>query len=457
MLWDRSYSESRTTDVPAMLLELLSHQNFADMKYGLDPSFRFTVSRAVYKGILKYLACRYGVPYVVQPLPVHSFSVQFAGLGEVVLKWLPGVDELEPTAKPRGYTVFTKVDDGAFDDGVSVLGAEALMHIEPGHVYSWKVVAWNDGGCSFPSEVLSAGVPASGYSGGAVLVVNNFDRVAAPAWIDKPDYAGFESRLDPGMPYIRDICFIGENYEFRRDTEWKSDDAPGFGGSYSDYAGTVVAGNTFDYPAVHGESLLKLGKAFCSMSSEAFCADTALVSGYSGLDLICGAQLSTKIGSGAFPVRFRVFPEAMQTAVRAWSRAGGNILISGSRIATDVWSAVYDFVPDEEAAAKTKDFVQDVLGYKWASSYGTNVGTVGGMPFYSTYNPEHYCVMHPDGLGPAKDGASVWLRYGNSAVPAAVRYKSASNKVVSIGVPIECLKSSSDRDRIFRETFEYFD
>ena len=27
-LWDRSYSESRTTDVPAMLLELLSHQNF---------------------------------------------------------------------------------------------------------------------------------------------------------------------------------------------------------------------------------------------------------------------------------------------------------------------------------------------------------------------------------------------------------------------------------------------
>ena len=42
--WDRSYSESRTTSVPAMLLELLSHQNFADMKYGLDPSFRFTVS-----------------------------------------------------------------------------------------------------------------------------------------------------------------------------------------------------------------------------------------------------------------------------------------------------------------------------------------------------------------------------------------------------------------------------
>lgn len=57
-LWDRSYSESRTATVPAMLLELLSHQNFADMKFGLDPSFRFTVSRAVYKGMLKYLSAR---------------------------------------------------------------------------------------------------------------------------------------------------------------------------------------------------------------------------------------------------------------------------------------------------------------------------------------------------------------------------------------------------------------
>ena len=34
-----------------MLLELLSHQNFADMRYGSDPRFKFLVSRAIYKGI----------------------------------------------------------------------------------------------------------------------------------------------------------------------------------------------------------------------------------------------------------------------------------------------------------------------------------------------------------------------------------------------------------------------
>ena len=45
-MWDASYYEARVPEVPAMLLELLSHQNFADMRYGLDPTFRFTVSRA---------------------------------------------------------------------------------------------------------------------------------------------------------------------------------------------------------------------------------------------------------------------------------------------------------------------------------------------------------------------------------------------------------------------------
>ena len=51
-LWDRSYAEARMPNVPAILLEFLSHQNFADMKFGHDPDFRFLVSRAIYKGML---------------------------------------------------------------------------------------------------------------------------------------------------------------------------------------------------------------------------------------------------------------------------------------------------------------------------------------------------------------------------------------------------------------------
>ena len=121
-LANRSYSEARTPSVPAALLELLSHQNFADMKYGLDPAFRFTVSRAVYKGMLKFLSGRYGVRYCVQPLPVHSFSATLTGDGKVQLSWRPTLDSLELTAMPDRYMLYTRIDDGAFDNGELLTG-----------------------------------------------------------------------------------------------------------------------------------------------------------------------------------------------------------------------------------------------------------------------------------------------------------------------------------------------
>lgn len=139
-----------------MLLELLSHQNFADMKFGLDPSFRFTVSRAVYKGMLKYLSARYGCEYAVQPLPVNSFATSFTGSKSVRLSWKATVDSLEATAVPTGYILQTRIDDGAFDngrvlDGCKVSGNEisTKVSIVPGHIYSYRVTAFNKGGKSF--------------------------------------------------------------------------------------------------------------------------------------------------------------------------------------------------------------------------------------------------------------------------------------------------------------------
>ncbi|MBO4476260.1 MAG: N-acetylmuramoyl-L-alanine amidase [Bacteroidales bacterium] len=454
-LWDRSYSESRTTDVPAMLLEMLSHQNFADMRYGLDPSFRFLMGRAIYKGILKYLACRYAVPYAVQPLPVHAFSARLLSGNEVLLSWEPTKDPLEPTARSKGYLLYTRIDDGAFDDGVPVDGNFTTLEIEPGHVYSYRVVAYNDGGVSFPSEVLSVGVPRR-RNGGPVLIVNNFNRVAAPAWIDTPQYAGFESRLDPGMPYVRDITYIGENYEFRRPLGWESDDAPGFGATYTDQAGLIVAGNTFDYPAVHGRSILALGLPFCSLSAEAFCADTVMAASYKTLDLICGAQITTKSGRGVYPDRFQIFPEDMRHALRRWTSKGGNILMSGTHISTDVWSCVYDIKTDTPERDSVKVFVKDVFGYKYAGSSSSAVGIVGGMLFYNAPNEDCYCCPHPDGVAPAGKEGSVWMRYDVSGTPAGVLFQTEEHKAASLGVPIECIKRSDDREHVFREAFTFF-
>ena len=69
-LWNRNYGEARAPMPPACILEMLSHQNFADMRLAYDPHFKFDLSRSVYKTIAKYIATVYKRYYVIQPLAV---------------------------------------------------------------------------------------------------------------------------------------------------------------------------------------------------------------------------------------------------------------------------------------------------------------------------------------------------------------------------------------------------
>ena len=51
-MFDRNYSETRVPQIPSVIIETLSHQNFADMKKAHDPVFKFHLSRALYKAPL---------------------------------------------------------------------------------------------------------------------------------------------------------------------------------------------------------------------------------------------------------------------------------------------------------------------------------------------------------------------------------------------------------------------
>lgn len=470
--WDRSYRESRTPSAPAMLLELLSHQNFADMKYGLDPAFRFTVSRAVYKGMLKYLSNRYGCPYAVQPLPVESMAVDFGKSGRAVVSWKGVSDPVEPTAEPSGYILYTRIDDGGFDNGTVVkpvrksgrLSTE--VSVKPGHIYSYRIVAFNEGGKSFPSETVSIGMPASRVSSKKVLIVNNFDRISGPAFFDSPMFAGFDTRLDRGVPDGRDIAYIGDMYQFRRDMEYVSNDSPGFGASYTDYAGKIVAGNTFDYPYVHGKAVINAGLPFSSCSNEAFCSDTTLRASAWAVDLICGKQVTTVTGSGKRQ-EYAVFPAEMQDAIRAFTSRGGHVLASGAHIATDVYDQVYPVKTDSTFRVESGKFTEKVLGFKLATNYasrtatvcpavGSPVGFSGSMSFHNEPNPECYCVEAPDGLTPVSKNGYVALRYADSCISAGISFEGNGYRTVCLGFPIETLHEQKDIDHIIRTTLEFF-
>jgi hypothetical protein len=454
-LWNRSYSECRTTDVPGMLLELLSHQNFADMKFGLDPQFRFDACRAVYKGMLKFLSTYYSETYVVSPLPVEAFSLVFGEEGKAVLEWKARNDEKEPTATPDGYIVYTRVDDGVFDSGVRVRDCRAEMPVSPGHVYSYKVEAYNRGGRSFPSEILSIGIASAEAK--KILIVNNFDRISAPSWFDSEKYAGFDSGIDGGVPYIRDISYAGESYEYRRDRKYVNNVAPGFGASDTDMAGFQPAGNSFDYPAVHGRALLKLGCSFCSMSRKAF--ENASAAGYYAVDLICGKQISTLVGNGRKEARFKVFPAALREALSAATEAGCNILISGSYIATDAWDEIYP-IGDTAYQENARKFITGTLGYRWSTSRGSVNGVVraDGREYHFTneLNEESYCAETAGAIRPASKDAILIGSFTNRT-GAGVLYKASNYRVVAWSFPLELTTPKEELETILNKSLKYFE
>jgi hypothetical protein len=456
-IWNKSYSEARLPEAPTMLLELLSHQNFADMRYGLDPAFQFMVSRSIYKGFLKFIAYQYQFDYTVQPLPVHSFSTQFVGEAQVQLAWQPTEEATEPTSAPTGYIVYTAWGDNDFDNGVYVNDSRTTLSVEKDKIYRFKITAVNEGGESFPSEILS--ICRKSDEKGLVLVVNGFNRISGPdTFVSKDSLAGFLDYLDHGVPDKVQYNFIGSQFEFRRRIPWMDDDASGFGSSNANYETSLIAGNTFDYPYIHGKSIVNAGYSFVSASSEAIMNGQIALNDYRLTDLILGKQKQTSTGRGAFPPKFKTFPDDLQAKITAYCRQGGNIFVSGAFVATDLW--------DNGAAQESdKKFVQDILKYTWRTGHAAVTGKVksvvspytqfsGNYQFHHQLNPVFYAVESPDAIEPVGEGSHTVFRYSENNLSAGVAY-SGNYQTCILGFPFETLQEESERNELMNNVLKF--
>lgn len=453
-MWNKSYSEASTPKVPTMLLELLSHQNFADMRYGLDPRFRFTVSRSIYKGILKYLSSQYNTEYEVQPLPVEAFTSEFIDENKVRLTWEPVEDILEPTAKAKRYIVYTKIGQGDFDQGTIVKTNSYEQDIPLGVVVSFKITALNDGGESFPSETLSVGRAFN--SKGDVLVINGFTRISAPDDFDAQgdSIAGFLDDKDHGVPYIKDISYIGKMKEFRRIIPWMDDDASGFGDSYGNFETQVIAGNTFDYPAIHGKSILKAGYSFVSCSKKSVDIKKALLTQYPIIDLILGKEKQSKMGAGENQqLQYKTFSKELQSQISNFCENGGSILITGSYITSDIYDNPLATKQDEDV-----EFLNNVLKIKWRVGRAATMGGIKEVTsplsnhnnkytFNQNLSEKIYRVESPDAIEPANKDSHTVLRYTENNLSAGVAF-SGAYKVYAMGVPFEVIQSEDKKDEL---------
>ena len=455
---DASYYEARVPEVPALLMELLSHQNFADMKYGLDPNFRFDVSRAIYKGILKFIALRDHRDCVVQPLPVNSFSIGRVSDGCYVLSWKPTEDKLSENADPKKYIVMERVADGGFKEIAVVKENQFVTYVKDNLVHSYKVIAMNDGGRSFPSEVLSLGVAKN--SKGNVAVVNGFTRLSAPQWFEHGDYAGFDDASDHGVDYMEQINYVGPQFEFNRNLNWVDDDNTGFGESRATHERQPLAGNTFDYTSIHGQSILNAGYSFVSTSADAFIDGAVNVSDFSAVDLLMGKQRECKNGRGAYPSRYKIFTPQFMSAVEKFTAGGGHVLMTGAYVGSDIWNK-------EKTVQEEVNFAKNVLGYQLRASRAAvdgNVGTVAcsyhipagqEMQFYSTLNSRFYSVESPDALYPADSRSETCMRYSENAKPAAVASNRGIYRTWVAGFPFETIKDAAARDTLMRGVLNF--
>ncbi|MDR3350964.1 MAG: PQQ-binding-like beta-propeller repeat protein [Prevotellaceae bacterium] len=457
-IWNSNYSESRLPEVPTMLLEILSHQNFADMRYGLDPAFQFTVSRAIYKGILKFMAFQHKYPYTVTPLPVTSFSSRFAGDTLVQLDWQPATDISEPTAVPDAYIVYTRINDRDFDNGLLVRNTQITLPVKKDTIYSFKITAVNDGGESFPSEILSA--CRKREEKGTVLIINGFTRLSAPASFAAGDsLAGFLDFKDHGVPDKLQYNYTGSQYEFRRKIPWAGNDGARFGASNANYETTVIAGNTFDYPLIHGQSIVHAGYSFVSAGADAVMNGQLPLNAYRVADLILGKQKQTTIGRGAFPPRHKAFPDSLQSKLTAFCRAGGSLLVTGAFVGSDLW--------DNDAENNAgKQFAREILKYRWQTGQAAVTGEVKSLDstvfpapgnvyrFHTLPNPACYAVEAPDAIEPAGEKSHTILRYAENGLSAGIAYD-GDYKTAILGFPFEAIIDPPARNELMQYLLKF--
>ena len=436
-LFDRNYSETRLPEVPSAILEMLSHQNFPDMRYGQDPNFRFTLARSIYKTILRYVNDQHGRPFVVAPLAPDQFHIELKK-NVARLSWNAVNDPQEATAKPTGYIVYTAIGEADFDNGTYVRGkTEHEVELEPGLLYHFKVAAVNRGGESFTTEVLSA--CAMPNANKTIMIINGFHRVASPAVRNTVEEQGFDLDDDPGVTYGPTLGWSGRQINFDR-TQMGIEDG-GLGDTGEELTGMLIAGNNFNYVMTHAKAIASAKKYnIVSCSSDAVETGKVNLIGYDGVDLLLGLERN----DGHSVQSYKTFSTLMQNALQRYTTHGGALLVSGAYIGTDM------------TQESDRRFLQTILKSSWGGRSQATDNKIKGlgteMAYWKTLNEEHYAATSADILQPVKPAYTA-MQYADG-YGAAVAYR-GNYRLFVMGFPFECIQGEQKQAGIMKGILNY--
>ena len=436
-LWDRNYSETRKPEVPSAIIETMSHQNFADMRRGLDPNFRFTLARSLYKTILRFVNGNHSVPSVVQPLPVSNFRIERNSSGGLRLSWIAEKDEQEPTAVPTSYIVYTSEDGMGFDNGTVVYTSSFDFEAKKGVNYCFKVTALNRGGESFPSETLAAYLSKSAHAKD-ILVVDGFSRLSGPAVVDDYSRQGFELGSDIGVSYGLTAGWNGRQQCFDK-SRAGSEGEGSLGYCGDELAGRFIMGNNRDGSVCHVKDIAMSGAynvVGCSL--EALDNNLVKLDHYNLVDIAFGLQRN----DGHSLVVYKTFSETLQSKLRSYAKSGGRILVSGAYVGSDMTQ------PHE------RSFMSDVLKTTFTgtdTNAGNNMVDGLGLSFdiIRQINDRHFAATSVDRIAACDGRSFAAMRYQDGST-AGVAYDGTDYKSFVMGYPYECINNVRTRQQVMK-------
>ncbi len=265
-------------------------------------------------------------------------------------------------------------------------------------------------------------------------------------------FSGFLNNLDAGVPDKYDINFTGAQYDFDTSSKYISNDFPGFGASHSNYETKIIAGNTFDFPYVHGKAILSSGYSFVSSSDESVWDKDIDITKYKFVDIILGEEKETSwqksFADSVDGKQFKTFPLKFQNAIKKYTETGGNLFISGAYVGTDLFS--------KKDTIDIK-FATQVLKYYWEAGYASVDGEVqsisdsilvknANLKFNTQLNDSIYAVEAPDAILPVKESKTIF-RYSENNFSAGTAYKDKYGVVV-LGFPFETILNENTRGPI---------
>lgn len=436
-LWDRNYSETRKPEVPSAIIETMSHQNFADMRRGLDPNFRFTLARSLYKTILRFVNGNHSVPSVVQPLPVSNFRIERNSSGGLRLSWIAEKDEQEPTAVPTSYIVYTSEDGMGFDNGTVVYTSSFDFEAKKGVNYCFKVTALNRGGESFPSETLAAYLSKSAHAKD-ILVVDGFSRLSGPAVVDDYSRQGFDLGSDIGVSYGLTAGWNGRQQCFDK-SRAGSEGEGSLGYCGDELAGRFIMGNNRDGSVCHVKDIAMSGAynvVGCSL--EALDNNLVKLDHYNLVDIAFGLQRN----DGHSLVVYKTFSETLQSKLRSYAKSGGRILVSGAYVGSDMTQ------PHE------RSFMSDVLKTTFTgtdTNAGNNMVDGLGLSFdiIRQINDRHFAATSVDRIAACDGRSFAAMRYQDGST-AGVAYDGTDHKSFVMGYPYECINNVRTRQQVMK-------